>query len=35
MAGYNSRMLPSDPDFLLALVSDIEDKSESDDKFDR
>ena len=34
MAGYNSRTLPSDPDFRLALVSDIGDKSESDDVFD-
>ena len=34
MAGYNSRTLPSDPDFLLALVSDIGDESESDEEFD-
>ena len=34
MAGYNSCTLPSDPDFLLALVSDIGDESKSDEEFD-
>ena len=34
MTARRPRTLPSDPDFLLALMSEIGDESESDDEFD-
>ena len=34
MAARRSRTLPSDPDFLLSLMSELGDESESEDEFD-
>ena len=34
MAARNAKTLPSDPEYLLSLMSQIGDDSESDDEFD-